>query len=121
MVDNFSKVLKEAEFISECMLDKKALNIVIIDVHNLTTLTDIFVICTSESQPQTKAIADHISRKMRSKGLRALHSEGYESLDWVLIDYVNIVIHIFSQESRDFYDMERLWADGKIVEIQDIR
>ena len=115
MIDNFSTVLKEAEFISECMLDKKALDIVVIDVHDLTTLTDIFVICTSESQPQTKAIADHISRKMRSKGLRALHLEGYENLDWVLIDYANIVVHIFSQESRKFYDMERLWADGKIV------
>ena len=120
MIDNFSTVLKEAEFISECMLDKKALDIVVIDVHDLTTLTDIFVICTSESQPQTKAIADHISRKMRSKGLKALHLEGYENLDWVLIDYANIVVHIFSQESRKFYDMERLWADGKIVNSKDI-
>ena len=104
-----------AQNISEMMLEKKALDVKIIDVRKITTLTDFFIICTSESEPQTRAISDHINEQMKKKGIRAWHIEGYEHLDWVLLDYVNIVAHIFSQESRSYYDLERLWADGKIT------
>ena len=108
-----------ARRISELMLEKKALDIIIIDVHKITTLTDFFVICTSESEPQTRAITDHIYEQMKEDGMRAWHIEGYENLDWVLLDYVNIVVHVFSRESRDYYDLERLWADGKISQVHD--
>jgi len=103
--------------ISELMVDKKALDIQIIDVRDITTLTDFFVICTSESEPQTRAIADHINRTMKTEGNSSWHTEGYEYLDWVLVDFVNIVVHIFSKKSREYYDFERLWADGKITKI----
>ena len=106
-----------AQRISDLMLDKKALDIKIIDVRNITTLTDFFVICTSESQPQTRALTDHINQTMKQEGIQVWHIEGYEYLDWVLLDYVNIVVHIFSNESRGFYDLERLWADGKITQV----
>ena len=101
------------------MIDKKALDIQIIDVRNITTLTDFFVICTSESEPQTRAIADHINRTMKTEGNSSWHTEGYEYLDWVLIDFVNIVVHIFSKKKREYYEFERLWADGKISKIKD--
>ena len=101
------------------MIEKKALDIIIIDVRKITTLTDFFVICTSESQPQTRAITDHINQKMKEDGIKSWHTEGYENLDWVLIDFVNIVIHIFSKETREYYEFERLWADGMITTIQD--
>ena len=78
--------------ISELMIDKKALDIQIIDVRDITTLTDFFVICTSESEPQTRAIADHINRTMKTEGNSSWHTEGYEYLDWVLVDFVNIVV-----------------------------
>ena len=103
--------------ISELMVDKKALDIQIIDVRDITTLTDFFVICTSESEPQTRAIADHINRTMKTEGNSSWHTEGYEYLDWVLVDFVNIVVHIFSKKSREYYDFERLWADGEITKI----
>ena len=103
--------------ISELMVDKKALDIQIIDVRDITTLTDFFVICTSESEPQTRAIADHINRTMKTEGNSSWHTEGYKYLDWVLVDFVNIVVHIFSKKSREYYDFERLWADGKITKI----
>lgn len=106
-----------AQRISDLMLDKKALDIKIIDVRNITTLTDFFVICTSESQPQTRALTDHINQTMKQEGIQVWHIEGYEYLDWVLLDYVNIVVHIFSNETRGFYDLERLWADGKITQV----
>ncbi len=105
--------------IAALMLEKKALNIKIIDVRGITTLTDFFVLCTSESEPQTRAIADHINLEMKKEGVDSWHVEGYQHLDWVLVDFVNIVAHIFSKEARDYYEFERLWADGKIIEVKD--
>ena len=109
----------DAQRISELMLEKKAIDIIIIDVRKITTLTDFFVVCTSESKPQTRAITDHINQKMKEEGVRSWHIEGYEHLDWVLIDFVNIVVHIFSKETREYYEFERLWADGTITKVQD--
>ena len=109
----------DAQRISELMIEKKAVDIIIIDVRKITTLTDFFVVCTSESQPQTRAITDHINQKMKEEGVKSWHIEGYEHLDWVLVDFVNIVAHIFSKESRKYYEFERLWADGTITIVQD--
>ena len=108
-----------AQRISELMLEKKAVDIIIIDVRKITTLTDFFVVCTSESKPQTRAITDHIDQKMKEEGVRSWHTEGYEHLDWVLVDFVNIVVHIFSKDTREYYEFERLWADGTITKVQD--
>ena len=114
-----AEIVSYAQKISDLMLGKKALDVIIIDVQKITTLTDFFVICTSESEPQTRAITDHVNEQMKKEGLKAWHIEGYENLDWVLMDYVNIVVHVFSRESRDYYDLERLWADGQITKVHD--
>ena len=108
-----------AKRISTMMLEKKALDIKVIDVRKITTLTDFFVICTSESGPQTQAITDNIHEQMKDEGMKVWHIEGYENLEWVLLDYINIVVHVFSQKSRDYYDIERLWADGQITQVHD--
>ena len=108
-----------AKRISELMLEKKALDVTIIDVRKITTLTDFFVLCTSESQPQTRAITDHIHQEMKKEAMKAWHIEGYQQLDWVLVDFVNIVAHVFSKDAREYYEFERLWADGKITRIKD--
>jgi len=109
----------DAQRISELMLDKKAVDIIMIDVRKITTLTDFFVVCTSESEPQSRAITDHINQRMKEEGVKSWHIEGYEHLDWVLIDFVHIVVHIFSKETREYYEFERLWADGKITHVKD--
>ena len=101
------------------MLEKKALDVIIIDVRKITTLTDFFVICTSESEPQTRAITDYIHEQMKEEGMNTWHIEGYENLDWVLLDYVNIVVHVFSRTSRDYYNLESLWGDGQIKQVHD--
>ena len=108
-----------ARRISELMLEKKALDVTIIDVRKITTLTDFFVLCTSESQPQTRAITDHIHHEMKKEAMKAWHIEGYQQLDWVLVDFVNIVVHVFSKDARKYYEFERLWADGKITRVKD--
>ena len=106
-----------ASKIADLMVDKKALDIQILDVRKITTLTDFFVICTSESQPQSRAICNHIEDEMLKSGIKPWHKEGYEQLDWVLIDFVNIVAQIFNSESRKYYDFERLWADANITKL----
>ena len=108
-----------AQRISELMLEKKAIDIIIIDVREITTLTDFFVVCTSESEPQTRAITDHINQTMKKEGTQSWHIEGYEHLDWVLVDFVNIIVNIFSKDKREYYEFERLWADGTITKVQD--
>jgi len=110
---------KIATQIANLMIDKKALDIQILDVRGLTTLTDFFIICTSESQPQSRAIYNHIEDEMLKEGIKPWHKEGVEKLDWVLIDFVNIVAQIFSRESREYYDFERLWGDAKITKLDD--
>jgi len=115
-LENSQQIAKQ---IANLMIDKKALDIQILDVRGLTTLTDFFIICTSESQPQSRAICNHIEDEMLKKGIKPWHKEGFEKLDWVLVDFVNIVAQIFSRESREYYDFERLWGDAKITKIDD--
>ena len=103
--------------IATLMLDKKALEIKIFDVRKITTLTDYFIICTSESDPQTKAIVNHIERTLKGNGMRPVSSEGLNNNEWVILDYIDIIIHIFSKEKREFYNLDRLWADAKIKTI----
>ena len=110
----------DAQRISELMLAKKGLDIIIIDVRKITTLTDYFIICTSESDPQTRAIMNHINKDIFKKfNIKPLHIEGNDPLNWVLIDYVHIVVNIFDKKARDYYNIERLWADAKITTISE--
>ena len=114
---NYNKLSKA---ITELMLDKKATEIQIINVSKLTSLTDYFIICSSDSEPKTKAIMNHVKDKVHEKyNIKPLHLEGIENLEWVLLDYVSIVVNIFSKEKREYYNIERLWADAKITLIKE--
>ncbi len=110
-----------AKRISELMFERKALDIRVLDVHEITTMADFFVICSSESDPQTKAIVDHIRDTLRDEGLRPAHIEGYQHLNWVLMDYMEILVHVFHKDARSYYGIERLWADAKAVPVEDTR
>jgi len=115
-LENSQEIAKK---ISQLMLDKKALDILLLDVRSITTLTDFFIICTSESDPQTRAISNHVEDELTANGIKPWHIEGYEHLEWVLLDYVNIVAQVFSRDAREYYDFERLWADAKITKIKE--
>jgi ribosome-associated protein len=99
--------------------DKKAKQIMVIDLNGLTGIADFFVLMSGESDIQIKAIADHITRELKNDKIRVYHKEGFTSLRWVLLDYVDVVVHIFKPESREFYGLERLWGDAKIDFIMD--
>lgn len=108
-----------AELSSRLALSKKAEDVAILDLRGLTDIADFFVICTGDSDTQIRAIADAIVEGLEEKQVKAWHIEGYSALNWVLIDYVDIVVHIFQRETREFYGLERLWGDAKIKVVQD--
>ena len=92
-------------------LDKKAQELIVLDVRKQTTITDYFIICSGNSDPQMKAISDNI-RKWTSK--KPHHMEGYENKNWILLDYFEIIVHIFKKDDRQYYNLEGLWSDAPI-------
>lgn len=100
--------------------DKKALNIVGLDLRSIASFTEHFIIATGKNQRQVQAIADEIVERLKKeKGLRAVRVEGYRTGEWVLLDYGDFVFHIFNETAREFYDLERLWRDARKIEMPD--
>jgi len=93
--------------------EKKALDAVAIDLKGIATFTDAFVICTGQQRRQTQAICDAVVDRLRQEGERAAHVEGYAMGDWILVDFSDLVVHIFTPTTRDFYSLERLWGDAR--------
>lgn len=110
---------KLAAEITRLIFNKKGFDVKILNLKKLTTIADYFVICSADSDTQVKAISDEIDKNLKDKGIKVWHKEGYKSLNWVLLDYVDVVVHIFKKDIRDFYSLERLWGDAEITEIQD--
>ncbi len=108
-----------ARKIAQFALTKKASDVVIVDLRTITPVTDFFVICSADSDTQVKAIADAVRSGMEKFGHEAWHKEGYSHLNWVLLDYVDVVTHIFRKEVRSFYNLERLWGDAKFERVLD--
>lgn len=108
-----------AESIAAAALEKKAGDVVILDLRKLETLTDYFVICTGDVNQHVRAIVDHIERQMRQHGERVLHREGLEGANWVLLDYVDVVVHVFRPSFREFYRLEDLWGDAVAKPVRD--
>lgn len=112
--------LECAMVIAKALDDKKASNIKVLKTDELTTLADYFVICTATSSTQIKALADNCEAEMEKKGELTHHTEGHHSGAWVLLDFACVVVHIFMDESRKFYDLERLWKDAEEVDITSV-
>ena len=100
-------------------MDKKARDLVVLNLEGICSFTDNFVICTGTSTRQTQAIADGIDERLKKSGLRASHTEGYAEGEWILIDYADFVVHIFTETAREFYDLERLWRAGSKTEVSE--
>ena len=96
---------------------KKAVDLRVLDLREVTTLADYFVICSGTNPKQIQAIADEIVMTLKRRGERAGSIEGYEGADWILIDYGDLLVHVFSERAREYYDLERLWRHARVVEI----
>ena len=98
-------------------LDKKAADVVVLDLRKQSAFTDFFVLASGANQKQILAIADAVTEAMRAEGLRPKHVEGYPRQEWILLDYSGFVVHIFTQRMRLFYDLERLWGGAERKEV----
>ena len=96
---------------------KKALDIKILDVEEVSSFTDYFIICSGTNPRQNHAISDEIGEQLAKIGYKPVSTEGYESAGWILMDYGDFVIHIFSEETRSYYDLERLWGMAPVLEV----
>jgi ribosome-associated protein len=108
-----------AKKIASLTLEKKATDVLILNLHPLTSMTDYFVICTGSSNTQVKAISEHLTQTLKKEKIRPLHIEGLSSHEWVLMDYISVIVHIFQPQKREFYALERLWGDAEIEEVKD--
>lgn len=106
-----------ARLAGELALEKKAFDVKILDLRQISTVCDFFVICSASVDIHGKAIAEWITENLESRGIKFWHHEGYKASRWILLDYVDVVIHIFLPEVREFYALEKLWGDAKIEEL----
>ncbi len=96
----------------EAALDKKAADVVVLELDGVCSFSDSFIICSGTSARQNQAISDGVKERLRQSGHRASHIEGYSEGEWILMDYLDFVVHIFTERAREFYDLERLWRAG---------
>lgn len=94
---------------------KKASDITVLDIRDVSIMADYFVICSGNSTTQVKSIADEIKDRMQQAGYQLHHAEGYREEKWILLDYSDVVIHVFHSRERGFYNLEKLWADAKVL------
>ena len=107
-----------AEIAAKSAYDRKALDIVILDLKGLSSLTDYFVICSGNSDTHIQGIAEKIEESLHDEKVKIWHREGEKRSTWILLDYIDVIIHIFTKEAREFYSLERLWGDAPRTEYE---
>jgi ribosome-associated protein len=108
-----------AKKIAQFALSKKAYDVVLLDLHSLTSAADFFVLCSADSDTQVRAIADAVEKGGEEIGATIWHKEGFHASTWVILDFVDVVVHVFHHETRSYYNLERLWSDAKATLIED--
>ena len=100
-------------------LEKKAADVVVLDLRHTPAFTDFFVLCSGQNARQVKAIADGVEESLRAAKVRPAHIEGYERAEWILMDFFNFIVHVFAPHTREFYSLERLWGDAERIDVSD--
>jgi len=100
-------------------LDKKASDILVLDLRDTPAFTDFFVLCSGQSTRQVKAIADGVEEALRAAKVRPAHVEGYDRAEWILMDYFSFIVHVFTPQTRVFYSLERLWGDAERIGVSE--
>jgi len=114
----FSELDEEVKLALTCASEKKASHLIAIDLREIASFTEFFIIATANNQRQTQAISDEINEQLKKQlDSRPVRIEGYSSGEWILLDYGDFIVHVFEKNAREFYDLERLWLDAKRVEI----
>ena len=100
--------------------DKKGENIKILDISKVSVIADYFVIANGSNINQVQALADNVKEELYKLGLETKNLEGYSSASWILLDYTDVIVHVFSRDDRFFYDLERIWRDGREIEVKEL-
>lgn len=108
---------EKLQIIVDALEDKKAERVVVIDISEVSSMADYFVITNGTNTSQIQALADNVIEQMAKNKMHARQTEGYNSANWILEDFEDVIVHIFDKESRGYYDLERIWRDGKQIEI----
>lgn len=119
-MNNSDNIKNNVKSIINALADKKAENIQIIDISEISSVADYFIIANGTNRSQIQALADNVEEKLAAESVHPKHIEGYNNANWILLDYTDILVHVFDKESRGFYDLERIWRDGKVIELSDI-
>ncbi len=112
------KINEMVEISVKALEDKKAEDIKVIDISQISVLADYFIIASGTNKSQIQALCDAVEEKLGRAGHPLKQMEGYDNANWVLLDFGDIIVHVFDRENRLFYDLERIWCDGKTVDIQ---
>jgi ribosome-associated protein len=107
-----------ARLIADALDDKKGIDIDLLDVGDLFQITEVFVIVTGTSRPHAQSLAESVEERLRGIGRKPLRTEGKAEAEWILLDFGDVILHVFQQEARDFYGLERLWGDAGRVDWQ---
>lgn len=113
------KLPSEVSSAVRAALDKKAHDVVVLDLRHTPAFTDFFVLCSGLSQRQVKAIADAVEETLRAAKVRPAHIEGYDRAEWVLMDFFSFIVHVFTPQTRAFYGLERLWGDAERIDVSE--
>ena len=111
---------EQAVLAAKAISGKKGLDIQVIEISDVSELADYMVIATGNSSTHVKALADEVEYQLDKAGISVSHIEGYRSNTWILLDYIDVIVNVFSDEAREFYDLDRLWQDGKAVDLTGI-
>ena len=115
-----NRELEMAKLACHALDEKKGKDIKVIDIHEVSVIADYFVIASASNQNQVQAMVDNVDETLGRAGYEAKQVEGYQTANWILMDYQDIIVHIFDEENRLFYDLERIWRDGSLVEKADL-
>lgn len=115
-MEDVSKI--KVDIITDTLQEKKAKDIKVLDIRELSILSDYFIIATGTSTTHVQSLCENIEERMSKEGYNLHHKEGFRSGRWILMDYYDVVVHIFCEDERDFYNLERLWVDAKTVMVE---
>ena len=118
MAENRSNEMARTAYLA--LEEKKAEDIKLIDIEKVSVVADYFLIASGTNRSQMQALSENVEEQMEKKGFRLKQKEGYQSAQWILLDYGDIIIHIFDRENRLFYDLERIWRDGETITLADL-
>ena len=110
-----------AKLAVDALEDKKAVNVQVIDISSVSVLGDYFIIANGTNRNQIQALSDNVEEALGRAGYDPKQIEGYNTANWVLLDYRDVIIHIFDPDSRSYYDLERIWRDGKLINVSELQ